>query len=673
MARFPRLWPAMGNLLLAQRLHLFPWVPVCLALGIGAYLLWPAEPGLRVYAGAVALAGLGALGGWRLGPNWAPVGWAVALMALGLGAAGLQAHLVAGPVLGWRYYGPVQGRVILVDRSGSDAVRLTLDRVVLFDVAPDKTPRRVRISLHGDWGDSTPRVHEVVQMTAHLSPPNGPAEPGGFDFRRHAWFQKIGAVGYTRTPVVLWQDRPAGSSLARLRSDLSARVQARLPGQVGAFAAAVMTGDRAGMGQGLLDSLRASNLAHLLAISGLRMGLLAGVVFGAVRVLLVLIPFLGLRLPVRKIAAVVALAAAAGYLMLSGGNVATERAFVMVAVMLVAVLFDRRALSLRAVAVAAVIVLLLHPQALVGPGFQMSFAATTALVAVFGALREHGVGLGPRWLRPVLALLISSVVAGAATAPFGAAHFNQLSQYGLLANLLSVPLMGTVVIPAAVLAACLMPLGLESPALWIMGLGLRWILAVAEWVAGIDGATRLVIAPDWRVLPLLSLGALWLILWQGYGRWLGLLPCIVALMLWGQTNRPVLLISDQGALVGVMTPKGRGLSRSKGQGFVAQVWLENDGFAQTQAQSAILWPTPAIVQGQTLHVLRGKAATATPRCGPTDWLISDRDLPAGLPCRVTDAATLRTSGAMAVMADGRLRTVRDEAACRLWSPCSDTQ
>jgi competence protein ComEC len=562
---------------------------------------------------------------------------------------------------------------VIVDRSSSDAVRLTLDRVVLFDVAPYKTPRRVRVSLHGNWGDPSPQVHEVVQMTAHISPPNGPAEPGGFDFRRHAWFQKIGAVGYTRTPVVLWQERPVGVSLASLRSDLSARVQARLPGQVGAFAAAVMTGDRAGMGQGMLDSLRASNLAHLLAISGLHMGLLAGVVFGAVRVALVLIPFLGLRLPVRKIAAVVALFAAAGYLLLSGGNVATERAFVMVAVMLMAVLFDRRALSLRAVAVAAVIVLLLHPQALVGPGFQMSFAATTALVAVFGLLRDRRIGLGPRWLRPVLALLISSVVAGAATAPFGAAHFNQLSQYGLLANLLSVPLMGTVVIPAAVVAACLIPLGLETPALWILGLGLRWILAVSEWVAGIDGATRMVIAPDWQVLPLLSLGALWLILWQGHGRWFGLLPCLIALILWVKTDRPALLISNQGGLVGMMTLDGRAINRAKGQGFVAQVWLENDGTTRTQSEAAALWPKNASFQGQTLNILRGKAATAAPTCNPTDWLISDRDLPAGLPCRVTDAATLRKSGAVAVMPDGRLRTVRDETACRLWSPCDPDQ
>ena len=153
-----------------------------------------------------------------------------------------------------------------------------------------------------------------------------------------------------------------------------------------------------------------------------------------------------------------ALLLAAGYLALSGGNVATERAFVMVAVVL-AVMLDRRAFSLRAVAVAAVVLLVLRPEALLGPGFQMSFAATTALVAVFGWLRDRPGALGPRWLRPVSALVISSAVAGAATAPVAAAHFNQIAHFGLIANLLSVPLMGVVVMPAALAAAALMPLG----------------------------------------------------------------------------------------------------------------------------------------------------------------------------------------------------------------------
>lgn len=667
MARFP----SIGAVLLAQRLHLFPWAPVFMGGGIGLYFLASFEPGWTVYAPMVGLVLVGLVGGWRLGPEVSPLFWAIGLTALGFCLAGMRAHQLEGPVLGWRYYGPVQGRVLVVDRSGSDAMRITLDRVVLSDVAAQKTPVKVRLSLHGEWGTAPPVPGDVVQMTGHLAPPNGPAEPGGFDFRRHAWFQQIGAVGYTRNPLVIWSERSTGLGVPALRAALSARIQRALTGKPGAFAAAVMTGDRSGMSLGTIETLRGSNLAHLLAISGLHMGLLAGVVFAAIRMGFAAVPAVGLRVPAKKISAGVALFAAAGYLVLSGGNVATERAFVMVAVMLVALIFDRRALSLRAVAVAAIIVLCLRPEALLGPGFQMSFAATTALVAVFGALRDARIRPGPRWVQPVLAVVVSSVVAGAATAPFGAAHFNQVSQFGLLANLLSVPLMGTLVIPAGVVAMCLMPLGLESIALWVMGLGLRWILGVAEWVAGLEGATRMVVSPEWFVLPLITLGGLGVALWQGRWRWVGLAPMVVAMVMWSQTVRPVLLISEQGALVGMLTAQARALSRPRGQGFVARNWLENDGSSLTQTEAAVLWPRAPEFDGRPLRLVRGKKAeTAT--CTAHEWLISDQTLPKGLPCWITDGPMLRKTGAIALFQtpNGYVqKTARGLTGCRRWSPC----
>ena len=438
MARSLAPWPALVDAWLTQRGHLFAWAPLCLGLGVGIYFSLGWEPGLAHYAALLGLILIGLVLTRWLG-LWAPFVWAVVLVALGLCLAGARAHQMAEPVIGWRYYGPIEGRIVDMDRSASDALRLTLDQVVLDDVRPSRTPARVRVSLHGQQGFITPEPGMVVILTGHLSPPGGPVEPGGFDFQRHAWFQGLGAVGYTRTPVLTLEPPGEGLWMFKARMGLSDRVQAGLPGEAGAFAAAIMSGDRSGMGQETLRALRLSNLAHLLAISGLHMGLLAGFVFAAFRVGFSLIPAVGLRVPAKKISALGALAVAAVYLGLSGGNVATERAFVMAAVALVAVMADRRVLSLRAVAVAAVIVLVLRPEALLGPGFQMSFAATTALVAVFGWLRDARVPLGPKWLRPVVAVVVSSAVAGAATAPVAAAHFNQFAHYGLVANLLSVP------------------------------------------------------------------------------------------------------------------------------------------------------------------------------------------------------------------------------------------
>jgi len=659
---------------LSQRGYLFPWAPVFLAIGIGLYFALRWEPEAQHYAALLVICALACLAAWRGGPVVAPLCWAVALMAAGVCLAGARAHLVAGPQIAWRYYGPIEGRIVGIDRSASDAMRLVLDRVVLQRVAPEATPRRVRVSLHGEQGFVTPKPGQVVVLTGHLSVSNGPVEPGSFDFRRHAWFLGLGAVGYTRTPVLMLHPPAGDQPVFSARMWLSDRVQTALPGEPGAFAAAVMAGDRSGMGQDTLDALRVSNLAHLLAISGLHMGLLSGFVFSLFRLGFAALPAVGLRVPAKKLSAALALVVAAGYLALSGGNVATERAFVMVAVVLLAVMLDRRALTLRAVAVAALIILVLRPDALMGPGFQMSFAATTALVAVFAWLRDAELPRLPRWMRPVGAVVMSSAIAGLATAPLGAAHFNQFAHYGLIANLLSVPLMGTLVVPAAVVATCLMPFGLEGGALWVMGQGLSWILAVAHTVANLDGARGAVLSPSGAVLPMMALGALFVMLWHGRARWIGVLPVIVSLGLWFGTERPVILISADGALVGVMTPDGRAVSRARGAGFVAQNWLDHDGDPTPQDIAADRWQTPMPLPfgtgGSVIH-LRGRAAIASATCEPQDWLILDGAAPGDLPCRVFDRATLQRSGAIAVDMVGDspvMSSMRDLSGERLWNP-----
>jgi len=567
---------------------LMPWCPVALGLGVAWYFALDTEPGLAVYVlalGALALAAaLAAL--WR--EALGPISVAVALVAAGLLLAGARAHQVAGPVLDFRYYGAIEGRVVSIDRSASDAVRLTLDQVRLERMAPERTPRRVRVSLHGAITALNPHPGQIVMLTGHLSGPSGPAEPGGFDFQRHAWFLSLGGVGYTRTPVLLLEERAPGAAwLFHLRMRLADAIRAEIPGQPGAFAAAVLTGDRSGLAQGPIEAMRDSNIAHLLAISGLHMGLLTGFVYAAMRLGLALIPALALRYPIRKWAALTALIAGAFYLALSGGNVATERAFIQVAVMFTAVLLDRRAITLRSVAIAALIVLIHRPESLMSQGFQMSFAATAALVGVFSALRGVAwMAALPRWAKGAAALVISSAVAGAATAPFAAAHFNQIAVYGLIANLLTVPVMGSVIIPAAVLAAFLWPLGLAGPVFRVMEGGLRWILGVAEHVSGLPGAVNPVPAPPAWVIGAVALGGLLVLVWQGRARWLGLLPIACALAFWSAADRPALLISDSGRLAGLTAPEGRGLSRARGDGFVARIWLENDGDAAGQAAAA---------------------------------------------------------------------------------------
>ncbi|MCX7559500.1 ComEC/Rec2 family competence protein [Sulfitobacter sp. F26204] len=675
MGRISRIlqlpWRRIQEVLLAQRGHLLGWVPVCLGAGIGFYFSLRTEPAWPVYVwfglGAVLLFVLA----WHLGEAISPIAVAGAVFLTGFLLAGGRAHSVAAPTLAWRYYGAVEGRIVAIDRSQSDAVRLTLDQVRLDRIAPARTPLRVRISLHykGPAG-ITPAPGLRVMTTAHLSPPSGPVEPSGFDFQRHAWFNRLGAVGYARVPlmgVAPASEGHAGLRVFRIRMAASSRIQEHLAGDTGGFAAAITTGDRSAMSRPALDALRASNLAHLLAISGLHMGLLTAFVFAVLRSLLAMHPVTALHLPTKGIAAFGALAAAACYLALSGGNVATQRAFIMIAVALAALIIGRRAMTIRAVSVAATIVLTLRPEALLGPGFQMSFAATTALVAVFEWLRGINRDGMAQWVKPVFATVVSSAVAGVATAPIAAAHFNAIAHYGLIANLLSVPLMGVLVIPAAVVGLLLAPLGLEWIGLWVMGLGLDWILKVAHTIAGLENARGYVVGPGGWVVPLLALGFLTIILWQGRLRWAGGALMAVGFVLWHGTERPDVLIADNGALVGVMTPQGRALSKSKTAGFVARNWLENDGVGPDQIAAAKMWK-----QGAVVH-LSGKRALAGFR-GCTAEQIVVTSVKAGeipdLPCMFFDPLRLRHSGSIAlrrIETAWQITTARDLAGERLWT------
>ncbi len=669
-----RVWNALEMRLARQSGALFPWLAVLFGTGIGLYFALPVEPPLWAFAGLGLGGALFAMLACRAGLLAGALVFCLALPALGVAVAGLRTQITASPQIEGRYYGPIEGRIVAVDRSASDKPRLTLDQVVLPWTPPARTPRRVRVSLHGDQRWLEPEPGRIVILTGHLSAAQGPVEPHGFDFRRHAWFLSLGGVGYTRTPVLHLDTGADDLPVARLRHAIALRVRAALGGDRGAVAAAILVGDRSGIAPDALRALRESNLAHLLAISGLHMGLLAGLVFAGLRVGLVLLPGLGLRWPVKKIAAAGALVAAAGYLALSGGNVATQRAFVMVSVMLVAVLLDRRALSLRSVALAALIVLALRPEALLGPGFQMSFAATTALVAAFAAWRNRGFERRlPGWARGIAAIALSSAVAGAATAPFAMAHFNLVSHFGLMANLLAVPLMGAMVMPAGLLALAAMPLGLEAAPLWVMGLGLDWILGVARYVSALPGAVGGIKTPPGAVLPLIAAAGLFFVLWQGGGRRVAILPALVAVALWSLSARPDILIARDGALVGVMTPAGRAVSKETGAGFSARLWSENDGTPSPQSAAAARWTTNAI--GPIVHLSRKRDLEAFDGCDPDALVVSRFPLDATLSCTVIGPEMLSASGSLAIHRSPQglqIIAARDVVGRRPWSEVQQT-
>ncbi|TQS72516.1 ComEC family competence protein [Rhodobacteraceae bacterium] len=653
------------------------WAPLALGTGVGLWFSWLSDPTTGSYLAAVACLAC-ALAVRRWGPQ---VLWFAALLVAlanaGFLAAGLRAAHVDAPVLGFRFYGAVEGRVLAVERTRDDRMRLLVDRVQLGGVGVAQTPHRVRISLHGDQSHLALRPGLRVMTTAHLMPPLGPAMPEGFDFRRFAYFQKLGAVGYARGPVMLVAPPQDTAQLAahRLRSYLAQGVRAHIDGQPGAMAAAILTGDRSGLSAHSNQIMRDANIFHVVAISGLHVGLLVSVVFVSLRWGLAALEWPALRMPARKIAAVVALLAASGYLWVSGAQVSTQRAWVMAAIMLVAILLDRRALSLRNVALAAVVILLLTPEALLGPGFQLSFAATTALIVGFGQWTQIARAM-PAPVRAVLGVAVSSLIAGLATAPLTAAVFHRFAQYGFVANLVAVPVMGLVVMPAGVLSAILAPVGLAAPALWLLGVGTGWLLGVAEWVAALPGAVRMVAAPDGLTVPCLAVGAYLLVL----GRWpVKLCGGVIggaAFALWALHAPPALTVALEATQVGLMTNNGRSLSKNGGE-FIASVWLAADGDRATlpEAASRPAWTGPAAQRAarwnnrRIVH-LSGKGAAMRARrlCKDNALLIVAAEMDGPVSgCDLWDRGRLSRTGAVSWSAQGRLTTTAQITGKRRWT------
>lgn len=683
----------------SQRSRLVLWVPVLFGIGIALYFAPASEPSVWWSAGfLIPLAGLFLLRTReRLALRGVLIGCTV--MSLGLSTALWDGQRRAAPVISHPIGETVEGRVLGISRSASGAPRLLLDRLVIYGMEPDETPARIRLTALDRVSDEMPPPGTRIRAYATLMPAGLPVEPGAFDFRRRAFFERLGGVGLIRGHIVEVEMGAAASlsdrarlAIAQVRDTTSRGLRSMLPGPEGAFAAALIVGDRADIDEADAEALRASNLAHLLAISGLHMGILTGLVFGVVRLLLATVPWTAFHLSTKKVAAGAALLAGLGYLMLSGATVATQRAFVMVAVALIAVLADRPAITLRALAVAALIILVWRPISVLDVGFQMSFAATIALVAGFEALsrrsskgpskRGHwaitvvkGVGLY------VLGLLLSSLLAGLATAPFAAFHFNRTAPYGLLSNLLALPIMGFWIAPTAVLAGILAPLGLAQPVLDLMGFGIARILDIAHFVSGLPGAVRPVGVAQDLVLGLMALGGLWLALWTGRWRLIGCLPVVFGLVVWSlPERRPDVLVSDSARLIGVMGPEGRVLDHPRTQSYAAKTWLRRDGDLATQEEAAA---RPGFSQAGPfreaslpddwrleIHHKTNDAVDLVQRCTERTIIIARRGPEIDGPCLYFGEDRLQRSGpvAITIVENGppRIDMVRHAGPYRLW-------
>lgn len=585
------------------------WLPVLLGCGIGVYFALPVEPPLML--GWMMAGGFAALTLWLRAKHLigrAILAAGVCAFALGIGVAGVRTWWVAAPVLSHEI-GPlsISGQVAVLEKR-TKGLRVTLEKLTIQGFSPDKVPQTVRVTLMGAQPSFV--AGDWLTVRGKLSPPPGPAAPGAFDFQRQSYFRGLGGVGFSFGPAKVVGTAPQtgvaslGYAFQRLRSSISARVRAQIDGPAGEVAAALTTGARGGIPKDILDAMRASGLAHLLAISGLHVGLVAGIVFFAVRAILAIISPLALRYPIKKWAAVGAISGALFYALIAGATVPTQRAFLMVGLVLLAVLTDRRALSMRSVAWAALAILLFAPEALLGASFQLSFAAVVALIATYEVLRQH------EWLhakdgstvkavgRYILGVAITTLVAGLATAAFAAFHFNRVADYSLAANLFAVPLTALWIMPWGVLAFALMPFGLEGLALAPMGWGIEAVVWVAKTVSSWPGSQRMVPAfPTWG-LVVFALGGLWAALWQGSWRRWGILPATIGLLSVFVLETPDILIDATGKLAAVKTKAGGyNVSTLTAKRFERDVWLRRAGLDAEEGR----WPKASATDHQVVR------------------------------------------------------------------------
>ncbi len=586
-AAFAALRAALGRAFTAERDRWILWLPVTLGLGIGVYFELAVEPQLAIAGLFAALALLLAIAVRRhLGALALAVG--VVAAALGFAAAKVHTDWAKAPVLAERL-GPVtvRGRITEAEPTHK-GLRIVLRLQSAGTLPADKRPLRVRLTLH-DVEDGYTAGDEIA-VRAMLLPPPPPAAPGAYDFQRQAYFQRIGAVGYAlKNPEIARRAADDGFSfmewLERLRQRITERIVASLPSPTGALAAAQITGHRHTIPPDVMSAMQDSGLAHLLAISGMNIGIVAGIVFFAVRALLALIPWLALRISTKKWAAVAALVVTLAYVLISGASVPTQRAYLMLGAVMVGVLIDREALSMRLVAWAAVAILLAAPEGLLGPSFQMSFAAVVALIACYErwAAREPELeppGAARRWLRGFGALALTSLVAGLATAPFGMYSFNRFTVYGLAANLIAVPVTDLWVMPWALVAMLAMPFGLEAWPLAAMGGGVDLVHWVARTVASWPGAVvPTTVMPGWGLL-VFALGGLWLAIWQRRWRWLGAPVMLAGLLTLLLVRPPDLLISGDGRTIAARAADGAlYIASPNARGYVADIWWKRDGAA----------------------------------------------------------------------------------------------
>jgi competence protein ComEC len=628
-----------------------PWLAVAFAAGIALWFAlvnsaqWLALVATCLGAAVLAIAGMRPLGRFpflRLALIVVP-----GAVALGCVTVWAKSEMVGTPAIPRPIVTELTGKVLgRDDQPAQDRVRLLL---AVREPGTNR-PIVVRVNVPSRVATAGMTDGAVLRLRARLMPPSQPMLPGGYDFARTAWFAGISATGSALGAPVVVSPAPEHASLERLQRRLSDHIRSRLAGSPGGIAAAFASGDRGGIAASDEDAMRDAGLTHLLSVSGLHVSAVVALVYFVAIRLFALWPWLALRMRLPVVAAGAAALAGIGYTLLTGAEVPTVRSCIGALLVLLALTLGREPLSLRMLAVAAICVMLLWPEAVVGPSFQMSFGAVIAIVALVGSaparrfLAPRDEAWWARGLRQFAMLLVTGIVIELALLPIGLFHFHKTGLYGALANVVAIPLTTFVTMPLIGLALLLDLVGAGAPAWWLCGKSLDLLLGIAHWTAGQPGAVTRLPAMGNGAFVLFLAGALWLALWSGKVRLWGLAPALLAAASLVSLRPPDLLISGDGHHVGIVEAGGERLLllRESRDSFAAETLAELAGMSGEVVALAD-WPgarcnsdfCTAVLQrgGRTWHVLVGRSRERVEErqlaaaCDLSDLVIADRWLP----------------------------------------------
>lgn len=583
------IFSTFQEFLAAQRDNLLVWVPVFLGIGAALYFSLLYEPAVSTTCGllsgtVVLFASMFRL--YRREPQSFLVLSSLLLSAcllclmIGFTAAKFKANVIDTIMID-RETRPVRVSAVVDHREeqeGNKGTLLFLSGVKIEGWDADQTPIQIRITAKQR---NNIVAGDRVEFLAKLTPLSPPVAPQAYDFARHYYFEGIGALGYALSNITVVEKADVGlTNLENIRTSISTHIKTVIPEREAGIAAALMTGERAAIADEDWDALRASGLAHIISISGLHVAMVAAPVFFLVRLMLAMIPYVALRWPIKKIAAAAALLVCCLYVGLVVPSVPTTRSLLMTGVALVAIMLDRSPFSLRLVGFSAILVLLISPESIWSVSFQMSFAAVAALVAVAESLRPYLSGLyaDAGWIKRgmlfVAGILMTSTVASLATAPYSLYHFQQVASYSVLANALSVPISGLMIMPMVIISFVLLPFGAADWSLKILGVGIDWLLDIARWTQGLSGSVMTTSAMSDVFLMMMTFTGLILILFHGRGRILAVLPFMVAIISIGTMDRPDMIVSDDGGVMAVRDTRHVYLSSIRKDKFASDTWLK---------------------------------------------------------------------------------------------------